>query len=182
MKTLLIPLTLGLLLCLPACGGAASAGETTDPDPNAADQAHEDAPIELTDALMEQYVQIIKEAKGAADKGSLAFLARYGWSLERWTKVVGAVSAGMVSAMQAQMADSAAKTMQDVDRQIQDLKERGKTAKGEEKKSIDAQLEVLEGMKAMQTGAQLKVTDLDRRNAAVVERWRPRIEAIEQGK
>lgn len=179
-------LSCSLLMLAAACGGERSAGTTGENQPDAVsgndDAAAADQPVELTDKLMEQYLAILKEAKSAADAGSMKFLTKYGWNMERWVQVSAAVASGMGSAGRAQVGDAAAKVDADFGNQIRDAEAKLATANDEEKTMLREQIEMLRNAQKELGATAATVTDLDRRNAEVLQRWLPKLQAAQDGK
>lgn len=175
-----------LWLIAAACGGKDKAGTTGDArtddpagivDPTAAEQ-----PVELTDKLMEQYLAILKEAKSAADAGGMKFLTKYGWNMERWVQVSAAVASGVGSAGKAQFGDAAAKAGDQFADQIRAAEARMATANAEEKALLREQIDALRTAQKEFGAAATSVTDLDRRNAEVLQRWLPKLQAVQEDK
>lgn len=170
-------------LLLFACGDKSSKAAEPSPD-GFVDETHDAAsekPIALTDKLMEDYVEIAREMKKAGNAGNVAFLTRFGWSMERWVQVSNAVAQGMMSAGRAQMSEMAKASNAEIDRTIADLTARLKAAPEAEREALKAQLEALQASR-ISLGEFGQASDLDRRNAEVLERWKPRLEAFAQEK
>ena len=169
-----------LFLC--SCGGNDAAAAPDDPAIPDADAAAAAPPVELTDELMEQYLVIAKEAKAVGDAGGFAFLTRHHWSIERWSQVSAAVMQGMMSASLAQVGDAVATSVLEMDKQIKDLEAQLKSAPEDDRAGLQMQLDAVRTGRD-QIGAMTgKVTDLDRRNAATLQRWMPKLEEVSKTK
>jgi hypothetical protein len=173
MKTATVLLASSLFLF--SCGADASPDRAQAPDAAAAEP-----PIELTDALMETYLTIVKQAK-AADNSGVAYLSRHGWSLEQWMKVSAAVTQGLTATSRIQLGDAAAKSKADLDERIAAIEKQLETAPAAERAELQKQLDALKAGRST-FGKLEPVTDLERRNAATVERWKPKLDALSKPK
>jgi len=179
MKTATVLLASSLFLS--ACGGTdASAAPDPAQTPDA-DAAADDQPIELTDADMEKYVAISREIRETKDGFTDAFLTRHGLSLEQWMKLNAAVTRGMVSASRIQLSDTAAKSKADLDKRIAALEAQRQTAPEAQRAELQKQLDALKAGRSTFTDLE-PLTDLDRRNAATWERWKPKLDELARQK
>jgi hypothetical protein len=136
------------------------------------------AEVELTDAMMEEYVGLVAEWRKRTQAGDhgLAWLTGRGWNLERWAYIqAGVAQAGMLMATGG-MSEAAAR----YDQTIADLEARLGGASGAQRDLVQAQLEAArQGREAMRGAArdvQGYDTPVGRKNLATLQRWLPRIQ------
>jgi hypothetical protein len=169
--------TLSSLACgflLAAC--SEQDGSSRD-DGSAADASAVPQNVELTDALMEKYVAISGELKKVGESGFAALLTRHGWSAERWTQVYATVAQGMISAMNATVSASHDEALKQYDASIAELQSQIAEANEEQTADLRPSLEELKRARAELASSRVEASDLDRKNAEVLQRWMPRLEA-----
>ena len=129
---------------------------------------------------MEQYVALIRDARKSG--GGLGFLVRYGWSTEKWAKVQGQVTAGMISASRSSYAQAVGGAQETYRKRITEIEAQLPTATGDGKQALEMELEALRATAAQLSEEPGEATELDRKNMATLERWLPRIQEAEGGK
>lgn len=186
---LLAAVAVFLLALLSACGGKDDAGEESaetgdarpsrteraavrpeaTEEPAAAEEAPEPmAQVELTDELVDQYLDILEEfAKG----GSLpTLLARHQWAAERYAAVAEQFHTAVTLATMGNLSET-------LDQQIKELESQLAGAEGETKTYLSQALEGLkEQRKAMATEGM--DSELAKRNWEVLQRHMPRFQEL----
>ncbi len=172
-----------LVLVLAGCGEEES-GPLFDPGAmqdvaggmNELGEQMEAGEIELTDDLMEEYVKIATEIRNDAKKGKasqVAILGKYGWSWGRWQATLLKVHA-MSQTMSVGARPKLAHAIQGFENQMAAMK--GKPDSEARLKRLETQRDSLQ--KALDRLPE--ANSLAAKNAAVLERWMPKIDAIDK--
>ena len=164
-------------LALAGCGGedSSSGGGGT---PRGAGMVPPLAEVELTDALMEEYVKLLGELRQRTKRGEtgLQWLGAYGWNAERWAYI----QQGVTQAFAMKAMGSLSATASRYDEMVADLESRVAGATGTQKQILETQLEGLrksrESMQVARQQTSAWDTPVGRKNLEVLERWMPRIE------
>ena len=168
-----VVLLVGSCLLIASCGDDP---RKASPDDLAAALANQE--VELTDALMEEYVRLLREWKErtrAGDHG-FAWLGDHGWSVERWAYIQQGVSQALALQTQRGLASTATH----FDERIAELESRLAGADGAQQDVVRQQLEAMRKAKAGMGEASASFrafdTPVGRKNLAVLERWLERIQ------
>ncbi|MBK9387469.1 MAG: hypothetical protein IPN34_21865 [Planctomycetes bacterium] len=169
--------TLSTLACCFLLSACSKENESSSDDGSSGDSSEVPQNVELSDALMEKYLAIYQEVKKAGESGVAALLTRHGWSLERWTQVSATVTQGMISAMNATVSASHDEALKQYDASIAELESQIAEANEEQAAGLKPSLEELKRARAELASSRVQASDLDRKNAEVLQRWMPRLEA-----
>lgn len=126
--------------------------------------------VELTDELMADYVAVIETLKEAGtDTPGAALLAAHGLDWQRWMFIHSTIARSTVAANVPAQIENAEKALAQARAQAaQATEERAKAAFQARIQGLESQLASLRSVGAP--------SELDRRNFAVVRRWRERVE------
>jgi hypothetical protein len=173
------------VLLLAACGDDKPAGPATLEDivsgrsgmpgglsglaPGSADAWKQAGTIELTDDLMQSYVDMLERMKELnSDSPDTALLAAYSLDRKHWGAITAAIArSALVGAKPAQQAM--------LEKQLEGLRKRHAEAPPNMKDALAKQIEAYEKTLSSSVAAIPDATELDRKNQAVIERWMERI-------
>lgn len=125
--------------------------------------------IELTDAMMETYVDRMRELKEAGATATQAWMKSHGMDWRQWLAISTVIAGSKSHIAISDQLQSAEKRLADVRSKLEGAEEANRPTLEATVRGYEKQLEVLRKM----PGA----TDLDRKNQALLKRWAERLEA-----